>query len=146
LNWRKGLAYPSPFPNGRAFFNRQFTAAHKRKRKRMSAKRRMPNMPTDAVLNVHGWMLPVTKFTIEEAKKALQLDNTLKTEVLAHGDVLTGCRKGCSEVLDLIYASVHRADPTLSRAAVSTLIYDFENLVTVYHRIATLTAPLPPRA
>jgi len=103
-------------------------------------------MPTDAVLNVHGWMLPVTKFTIEEAKKALQLDKTLKTEVLAHGDVLTDCRKGCSEVLDLIYASVHRADPTLSRAAVGTLIYDFENLVTVYHRIATLTAPLPPGA
>jgi hypothetical protein len=106
----------------------------------------------DGHLKVHGWNLPVTRFTPEEFAKVVQLDKALKTEVVAHGGVLEvladgGVLKDCGEigrqVLNLVYASIHRADPTLSLAAVSTVIYDFQDLMTVCHRITSLTLPLP---
>ena len=93
----------------------------------------------DATIDVHGWMLPVTKFTSAEVERAAQLDRALDHEPLSDRHVVTSCRDACSEVLDLVHASVHRANPRLSRAAVSTVIYDFEHLMLVYHRIALLT-------
>ena len=93
----------------------------------------------DATINVHGWMLPVTKFTAAEVERAVQLDRTLNHEPFNDRHVVTRCRDACSEVLDLVHASVHRANPRFSRAAISTVIYDFEHLMLVYHRIARLT-------
>ena len=42
----------------------------------------------DATINVHGWMLPVTKFTAAEVERAVQLDRTLNHEPFndRHGD------------------------------------------------------------
>lgn len=93
----------------------------------------------DATIDVHGWMLPVTKFTGAEVERAAQLDRALNHEPLSDRHVVTSCRDACSEVLDLVHASVHRANPKFSRAAVSTVIYDFEHLMLIYHRIARLT-------
>ena len=93
----------------------------------------------DATVDVHGWMLPVTRFTSAEVERAIQLQLTLNHEPLSDRHVVTGCRDACSQVLDLVHASVHRANPKFSRAAVSTVIYDFEHLMLVYHRIALLT-------
>ena len=93
----------------------------------------------DATINVHGWMLPVTKFTAAEVERAVQLDRTLNHEPFNDRHVVTHCRDACSEVLDLVHASVHRANPRFSRAAISTVIYDVEHLMLVYHRIARLT-------
>jgi hypothetical protein len=93
----------------------------------------------DATIDVHGWMLPVTKFTAPEVERAAQLQIALKQKPLSNRHVVTSCRDACSQILDLVHASVHRANPRLSRAAVSTVIYDFEHLMLVYRRIALLT-------
>lgn len=93
----------------------------------------------DTTINVHGWMLPVTKFTEAEVERAAQLQKVLNHEPLRHGHVVTNCRDTCSQLLDLVHASVHRANPKFSRAALSTVIYDFEHLMLVYYRISLLT-------
>lgn len=93
----------------------------------------------DATIDIHGWMLPVTKFTGAEIEHAAQLQEALNHEPLSDRHVVTGCRDACSQVLDLVHASVHRANPRFSRAAVSTVIYDFEHLMLVYHRIVRLS-------
>lgn len=98
-----------------------------------------PTLPADATIDVHGWMLPVTKFTGAEVERAAQLDRALNHEPLSDHHVVTSCRDACSEVLDLVHASVHRVNPRFSRAAVITVIYDFEHLMLVYRRIALLT-------
>ena len=95
--------------------------------------------PPETTINVHGWMLPVTKFMGAEVERAAQLDRALKHEPISDRQVVTNCPDECSQVLDLVYASVHRADPRFSRAAVSTVIYDFEHLMLVYHGIALLS-------
>lgn len=97
----------------------------------------------DTTINVHGWMLPVTKFTEAEVERAAQLQKVLNHEPLRHGHVVTNCRDTCSQLLDLVHASVHRANPKFSRAALSTVIYDFEHLMLVYYRIALLTFGQP---
>jgi hypothetical protein len=84
-------------------------------------------------------MLPVTKFTRAEVERAAQLQIALNHEPLNDRHVVTSCRNACSPVLDLVHASVHRANPRFSRAAVSTVIYDFEHLMLVYYGIARLT-------
>ena len=96
-------------------------------------------LPPDATIDVHGWILPLTKFTGAEVERAAQLQLAVNREPLSDGHVVTSCRDACSQVLDLVHASVHRANPKFSRAAVSTVIYDFEHLMLVYHRIARLT-------
>jgi hypothetical protein len=96
-------------------------------------------LPPDSMIEVHGWMLPVTKFTSAEVERAAQLQLALKHQPLSDRHVVTGCRDSCSQVLDLVHASVNRANPRFSRAAVSTVIYDFEHLILVYRRIALLT-------
>ncbi len=96
-------------------------------------------LPPDATIDVHGWTLPVTKFTTAEVERAAQLGRALNYEPVSERHVVTSCRDACSEVLDLVHASVRRANPRLSRAAVSTVIYDFEHLMLVYDRIARLT-------
>ena len=94
---------------------------------------------SDATIDIHGWMLPVTRFTNAEVERGAQLNTALNHEPLSERHVVTSCRDACSQVLDLVHASVHRANPRFSRAAVSTVIYDFEHLMLVYHRIALLT-------
>jgi hypothetical protein len=98
----------------------------------------MPKRP-DEIVNVHGWNLPVTKFTPAEVEKAIQSANDLKTETPAQGRVLRDCGKAGFQLLNLVYASIHRRNPTLSLAAVITLIYDFQTLMSVCHRITMLT-------
>jgi hypothetical protein len=93
----------------------------------------------DATIDVHGWILPVTKFTTAEVERATQLKIALNRDPLSDRHVVTGCCDACSQVLDLVHASVQRASPRFSRAAVSTVIYDFAHLVLVYRRIARLT-------
>ncbi len=96
-------------------------------------------LPPDATIDVHGWMLPVTKFTSAEVERVAQLQIALNHQPRSDGHVVTSCRDACSQVLDLVHASVHRANPRFSRAAVSTVIYDFEHLILVYHRIGLVT-------
>jgi hypothetical protein len=102
-------------------------------------------MAAHGCLDVHGWTLPVTRFTPEEFAKAVRLDKALRTEVPVHGGVLRDCGEIGRQVLKLVFASIHRADPTLSLAAVSTVIYDFQDLMTVCHQITLLTLPLLKR-
>lgn len=98
----------------------------------------MPKRP-DEIVNVHGWNLPVTKFTPTEVEKAIQLANDLKGETPAQSRVLRDCGRASSQLLNLVYASIHRGNPTLSLAAVITLIYDLQTLMSVCHRITLLT-------
>jgi hypothetical protein len=69
-----------------------------------------------------------------------QLNEELKQQAsLKHGSELQDVHRECSEINDLIHASVIRTGAAISREELRTLVHDMTTMMRVYEDIARLT-------